>query len=148
MKVKLLGLFTIVDVNGELMGQAEAVTHFNDMCLMAPGTLIDKNIRWEEIDPLTVRAYYTCNDITISATLYFNNDGYLLNFSSNDRFDMSDPANPKLYPFLTPIECYMETSGFVIPQTAQTVYSQPEGDFVYSEFTIKSIEYNVKKARF
>jgi hypothetical protein len=148
MKVKLLGLFTVVDVNGDLMDQAETVTHLNDMCLMAPGTLIDKNIRWEDIDPLTVIAYYTCNGITISATLFFNNDGYLLNFISNDRFDLSDPANPKLHPFLTPIDSYMECSGFVIPQTAQTVYSRPEGDFVYGEFKVKSIEYNVKEIKF
>jgi hypothetical protein len=148
MKVKLLGLFTVVDVNGDLMGQAETVTHFNDMCLMAPGTLIDKNIRWEEIDPLTIKAFYTCNGKTISATLYFNPDGYLLNFISNDRYDLSDPENPTLNPFLTPIESYMEASGFVIPQMAQTVYSRPDGDFVYGEFTVKSIEYNVKKSRF
>jgi hypothetical protein len=147
MKVKLLGLYTLVDVNGKLMGQAETVTHFNDMCLMAPGTLIDKNIRWEEIDPLTVKGYYNCNGITVSATLYFNHDGYLLNFISNDRFDLSEPENPKSYPFLTPIESYMECSGFVIPQTAQTVYSQPEGDFVYGEFTVKNIEYNLKSKK-
>jgi hypothetical protein len=148
MKVKLLGLFTVVDVAGELMDKSETVTHFNDMCLMAPGTLIDKNIRWEEIDRLTVKAYYTCNDITVSATLFFSPDGYLLNFISNDRYDLSDPQQPKLNPFLTPIESYMEQSGFVIPQTAQTVYSRPEGDFVYGEFTVKSIEYNVKNTKF
>lgn len=147
MKVKLLGLFTVVDVNGDLMGQAETVTHFNDMCLMAPGTLIDKNIRWEEIDPLTVKGSYNCNGITVSATLYFNQDGYLLNFISNDRYDLSDPVKPKLYPFLTPIESYMESTGFVIPQTAQTVYSRPDGDFVYGEFTVKRIEYNVKSKK-
>jgi len=148
MKVKLLGLFTVVDVAGDLMDKSETVTHFNDMCLMAPGTLIDKMIEWEELDPLTVRAKYTCKGKTISAVLYFNTDGYLENFESNDRYDLSDPKNPKLDPFLTPIESYREQSDYVLPQIAKTVYRRPNGDFVYGEFTVKSIEYNVKKAKF
>jgi len=35
MTVKMLGLFKIVDTKSEKVNQAETVTHFNDMCLMA-----------------------------------------------------------------------------------------------------------------
>ena len=148
MKVKILGLFSVVDAQGKLMDQSETVTHFNDMCLMAPGTLIDKNIQWEEMDSLTVKAFYTMNGVTISAILQFNNDGFLENFISNDRYDLSDQGKPKLYPFSTPIKYYMESGNLLLPQTAKTIYTLPEGDFEYGEFTIKSIEYNTTNIKF
>lgn len=148
MNVKLMGILDMVNANGPLMNQSETVTHFNDMCLMAPGTLVDKNIVWEEIDPLTVKAFYTCNGITISATLYFNVDGYLENFISNDRYDLSDSENPVLREFSTPITYYMENNGNTLPQTAQAVYQMDNGQFVYGEFTIKSIEYNTNNTEF
>jgi hypothetical protein len=31
------------------------VTMFNDMCLLAPVTLIDERIRWEPVDRLTAK---------------------------------------------------------------------------------------------
>jgi hypothetical protein len=148
MKVKLLGLLTIVDTEGDLMNQSETVTHFNDMCLMAPGTLIDKNIAWEELDPLTVKAIYTCEGKSISAILYFNIDGYLENFISNDRYDLSKPLAPKRYPFSTPINSYAEWStnhGVVLADEAKTVYHRPEGEFVYGVFRVKKSEYNINK---
>ena len=53
------------------MNMSETVTLFNDMCLFAPATLIDKEILWEPVDPRTVWARFTHNGITISAMLYF-----------------------------------------------------------------------------
>jgi hypothetical protein len=80
MVIKLAGLFKVVDAKGLEMNQGETVTVFNDMCCMAPATLIDKNIQWEIIDSLTVKARYTNGNITITATLFFNEDGRLINF--------------------------------------------------------------------
>lgn len=44
MTIKLAGLFTVVDAHGKEMNQGETVTLFNDMCFMAPATLISKKI--------------------------------------------------------------------------------------------------------
>jgi Family of unknown function (DUF6544) len=66
------------------MDRSEAVTHFNDMCLLAPATLIDPRIAWEPVDAHTVRARYSGGAHTISATLVFGADGLLTNFISDD----------------------------------------------------------------
>jgi len=81
MLIKILGLFTVVDARGKEMDQGETVTVFNDMCFMAPASLIDRNIEWEEIDDLTVGAIFTNGNITIGATLYFNEKGELVNIN-------------------------------------------------------------------
>lgn len=49
MDIRLFGLFPIVQVKGKEMNKAETVTVFNDMCIMAPATLIDRRFngkRW------------------------------------------------------------------------------------------------------
>ncbi|HSH19437.1 MAG TPA: DUF6544 family protein [Draconibacterium sp.] len=145
MVVKLAGLIKIVNVNGAKMDMAETVTHFNDMCLLAPATLIDKNIKWNEINPYKVEAEYTNGGNTISATLYFNKRGELFNFISTDRYDLSNAKAPVKYPFSTPVSEYNNYGDFYLAGRAKTIYHKPQGDFCYGEFSIKSIEYNCKE---
>ncbi len=145
MVIKLAGLVKIVDVRGPKMDKAETVTHFNDMCLMAPATLIDENISWHEVSPYKVEANYTNGQNTISATLYFNDKGELFNFISNDRFDLSVPGSPQKYPFSTPVSVYKNHGGLYLAGRAKTIYHKPDGDFCYGDFSVKSIEYNCKK---
>ena len=56
MQVKIAGAIPMVDARGEVMDRSEAVTLFNDMCLLAPGTLLDPRIAWEPVDARTARA--------------------------------------------------------------------------------------------
>ncbi len=142
MLIKLAGLFTIADARGPEMDQGETVTVFNDMCFMAPGTLIDKNIKWEILDPTTVIAKFTNGKLSVGATLYFNEEGNLLNFISNDRFETTDGKVYKNYPWSTPVKDYSLFNGFKLPSSAEAIYHHPEGEFCYAQFTIKNIEYN------
>ncbi|MBK6347705.1 MAG: hypothetical protein IPF68_17565 [Bacteroidales bacterium] len=143
MKVSLFGLFPVVNAKGKEMNQAETVTLFNDMCLMTPATLIDNRIRWEEIDSLSSKAIYTCNGITISAILHFNEKGQLINFISDDRYDISD-GTYKQYRFSTPVKEYRNINGINVCSKAEVIWHYPEGEFVYGKFNLRSIEYNVK----
>lgn len=142
MRIKLLGLFTVVDAKGVEMNQGETVTVFNDMCFMAPASLIDKRITWNEIDEFTVEAKFTNGDITIGATLYFNEKGELINFISNDRFETTDGKEYLNFPWLTPVDSYSDINGYHLPSKARLIYRKPHEDFCYGEFVLKSIEYN------
>lgn len=140
-KVKLLSLFTVVDASGEKMDQGETVTVFNDMCFMAPATLIDKRITWESVDDLTVKAIFANGKIKISATLYFNEKGELINFISNDRYE-TDGKTYKNYPWSTPVKSYINIKGYRLPAGADLIYSRPDGEFTYGQFKLKDIKYN------
>jgi hypothetical protein len=145
MVIKLAGLFTVADARGPEMDQGETVTVFNDMCFMAPGTLISKDIKWEIIDPYTVKAIFTNGKITISAILYFDEDGNIKDFLSNDRFETADGKVYKNYPWSTPVSEYKTLNGKKIPLVAKAIYQHPEGAFCYAEFVIRKIEYNVRE---
>lgn len=142
-KIKIFGLFTVVDAKGKEMDQGETVTLLNDMCFMAPATLIDKRIKWESIDDLTVKAVFTNGNITINAVLYFNEKGELTNFISKDRFE-TDGKVYNNYPWSTPVTGYIGVNGYRLPSGAKLIYSRPDGEFCYGEFNLKNIEYNCR----
>lgn len=140
MDIRLFGLFPIVKESGDIMNKTETVTLFNDMCLMAPATLIDKRIKWETIDSLTTKAIFTNRGISISSILYFNETGQLINFTSDDRTAISDM---KQYRFSTPVKDYQNINGINVPTYGEAIWHYPDGEFVYGKFSLKSIEYNL-----
>lgn len=144
MKIRMASVFTVVDAKGEKMDQGETVTVFNDMCLMAPSALIDAEVKWQTIDPLTVKAVYTNGEITISATLYFNESGELTNFISTDRFMSSDGKTYLNYPWSTPAKNYQDFDGRKVPAYGETIWHMPDGEYVYGKFNLQSVKYNCK----
>jgi hypothetical protein len=140
MDIRFFGLFSVVNKSGSGMNQVETVTLFNDMCLMAPATLIDKRITWKTIDANSTKATFTNQNITISAVLYFNENGQLINFISTDR-DVNH------YPFSTPVTNYQNTNGINIMNYGETIWHYPDGKFVYGKFNLKEVEYNVSEIK-
>ena len=140
MDIRLLRLFTVAQAKGPEMNQTETVTLFNDMCIMAPSTLIDKRIEWETIDSTAVKAVFTNGANKISAALYFNETGQLLNFVSDDRYDVNAM---KQYRFSTPMKNYQQIDGRYVPVYGEAIWHYTEGEFVYGQFVLKSIEYNM-----
>jgi hypothetical protein len=142
MKINVAYFFPVVDAKGEKMNQSENVTLFNDMCLLAPSTLINKKIQWETIDKLTAKAKFTHNGITITALLSFNEKGELVNFVSDDRFLSSDGKTYTNYPWSTPVKDYKDFNGRKVPIYGEAIWHMPGRDFTYAKFIIEEIEYN------
>jgi hypothetical protein len=143
-KVKILCLFTVVNASGPKMDQGETVTVFNDMCFIAPGSLADRRITWSEIDDLTIKGVFTNGPISVSAILYFNPKGELVDFLSYDRFE----TNGKEYvsnPWRTPVAAYSDIQGYHLPSKAKLIYDRPEGEFCYGEFELANIQYNCRE---
>jgi len=140
MQIKLFGLFTMMEAKGPEMNRAETVTVFNDMCLMAPATLIDKRIQWEAIDNRSAKATFVNGTNKISAVLYFNENGQLVNFTSDDRLDVNEK---KQFKFSTPVENYKLIDGRAVPTYGEAIWHYPEGEFVYGQFYLSKIDYNV-----
>jgi hypothetical protein len=144
MDIRLLSLFKVQYQSGKEMGIAETVTFFNDMCCMAPATLIDNRIKWLETDSSKVHAEFTNNEITISAWLYFNEKGELNNFISDDRFAAGENNTMKRVRWSTPLKNYRKVDGYMLASYAEAIYSFPEGDLCYGTFSLKNIKYNCK----
>ncbi len=147
MQIKAASLLQVVDARGPKMDQGETVTLFNDLCLMAPAALINRErIQWEEVGPLQTRARFTHRGITISALLSFNEAGELTDFVSNDRFLSCDGKTYLSYPWSTPVHGYRDLGGRRVAESADAVWHTPEGAFVYGKFKLAGIEYNLEPA--
>jgi len=144
MDIRLLALFNVQNQSGREMDIAETVTWFNDLCLFAPAGLTDKRIKWEDIDDLTSKATFTSKDVTISAILYFNTTGELINFISDDRWQIISKEDRKRMRFSTPVKNYIEMNGHRIPSYGEAVWNLPTGDLTYGQFHCRNIEYNIK----
>ena len=148
MQIKVASMFQVVETKGEKMSHGETVTVLNDMCFMAPSTLISKNIQWETIDSLSVKAKFTNDKITVSAVLKFNQQGELVDFISEDRFYCEDGKTYLRYKWSTPIRNYVDIKGRKVPSHGEAVWHMPDGEYCYAKFDLKEIEYNCAEFMF
>ena len=143
MDIRLLSIFKVEYQSGTVMDVSETVTFFNDMCVMAPATLIDKRIEWSEVVGNKVKASFTNNGIMISAWLYFNEKGEMVNFVSEDRSALGANGITSKHKWSTPMRDYKYINGYRLASYAEAVYTYPEGDFTYATFELKDIGYNL-----
>ena len=141
--VRVANLFNVVDIKGEELTTAETVTLLNDMCLMAPGNLQDKRLSWKEIDPLSCQVTLDNGPYKVSAVLYFNEKGELINFVSDDRSALPDDGTLRKARWSTPVRDYRDFDGRKIPTYGEAIWNYPEGDFTYGIFNVKGVSYNV-----
>jgi hypothetical protein len=144
MTIKAAALVPIVDMFGAEMHQSETVTMFNDMCLFAPGSLVDPRIRWTEVDDRTVRATFVSAGHTIGAELLFNESGELVDFHSADRYQASaDSTSARLMPWGTPVRAYRQFGAVRLASEGEGRWYEPEREYAYIELRIDDVQYNV-----
>lgn len=141
-EVNVASLVTVVDAHGPEMDRSETVTLFNDMCLLAPATLLDPAISWEELDPQTVRATFTNAGHTITALLSFAPSGALTNFVSDDRARTVDGTQFERARWSTPVSGWRRVDGRPMPD-AEARWELPTGEFAYARFEVLDVNYNV-----
>ncbi len=88
-----------------------------------------------------MKASFTNNNITVSAWLYFNDKGELINFIPDDRY-AGNTENQ--FPWATLLKDHQEINGYKLMQNAEVIYSYPNRDLVYGTFKLISLQYNFK----
>jgi uncharacterized protein DUF6544 len=144
MRVVVAGAVPMVDARGDEMDRAETVTLFNDMCLLAPGTLVGPEITWEPVDASQVRARFSHRGHTIGATLFFDTDGRLVNFESDDRSRSLPDGTLTNARFSTPVRDYRDFGPLHLAGYGEARWRLPAGEFTYGEFTMIDVVTNVR----
>ena len=137
-------LIVLMWLSGE-SNQSETVTLFNDMCLLAPGTLLGPGISWEEVHDRSVRARFTNAGQTITAVLHFDENGLLASFESDDRSRASaDGRSFTRLRFITPVHDYRDFGVVRLAAFGEAQWMLPEGAFTYGEFHLEHVAYNAR----
>lgn len=142
MSVRLLGLFPLLHVAGPEMTRAETVTVLNDLCLLAPGALLNANVRWESLGENAARATYTQGRHTVSALLEVDASGSLTNFTSQDRYQ-SDEKGHRLVRWSTPVQDYRAFGNVTLAARGDAQWGEPGSEWTYAEFHLQRVEYDV-----
>jgi hypothetical protein len=140
-RIRVLSLVDVVDGRGPTMNQSETVTIFNDLCVMAPGALVDIPVRWVTLDERSVRGVFARGHQTIAAVLVFDSQGDLVDFVSDDRFYSTDGKTSQRLTWSTPVRGHRDFGGVRLPARVDATWKMPQGDFVYGEFNLDEIEY-------
>jgi hypothetical protein len=143
MRVKVASLVQVVDAKGPEMDESETVTLLNDLCVFAPGALVDRAVEWQEIDTHTVRASFTHASRSIRAILSFNDRGELEDFVSDDRSAASaDGKSFSRMRWSTPLANYRSFGAYRIMSEGEGIWHAPAGRYAYLNFYLDAIDYN------
>jgi hypothetical protein len=143
MRIRLASLVTVADVTGPSLVRSETVTFLNDLCLFAPGGLVDARLRWEEVDSHTLKVHHTLGHHSVSAVLTFDVDGDLVDFRSDDRDQDAGGAARRL-PWTTPVSRFRRFPGGArLPGYGEGWWHAPEGAFAYLRIVLDDVAYNV-----
>lgn len=140
--VRVASTVDIVDLRGPEISAAETVTVLNDMCLMAPGALVDPRLAWTAVDDRSAAVTLTNGPHEVTATLVFNDRDELVDFWSDDRPDSSTGSFVPMR-WSTPVTEYRDIDGRHLLHRGSAAYVRPDGPFTYGEFTMNSIQYDV-----
>ena len=137
MRIRVLSLIPVVSLSGAELMRTETVTVLNDMCIMAPASLLDPAIAWRSIDAQSVEATYKNGPHTVHAVLVFDEpSGVLVNFWSDDRPSLAaDGTTMVAQRWSTPIAEYRAMPPYRLASRGEARYAAPDGDYAYIEFS-------------
>lgn len=138
MHIKLLGLVTVMDHSGDRMDASETVTWLNDLCLFAPGALVDPRMSWTPIADDRARVTFTHGARSVSAELVIDEEGRLVDFISDDRYCLMPDGRMEPLRFTTPCSKHRHVNGRLVPGYGEAIWHLAEGPFSYGRFTLRS----------
>lgn len=140
MRVRLAGLFNVVDTGGPALTRTETVTILNDLCFFAPSRLTDPRLTWTPVDDTRAKVTFTLGPNTVSAELVFSEAGELVDFISNDRGVLEKDGTLRNLSWTTPMSTYRDFGGWRVASEGDAIWHQPEGPFTYGHFRLTDFE--------
>jgi len=137
---KLAGLYTVFDARGEELNQATMIRYLNEM-MWFPTAFLGDNITWEAVDDHSARVTFNDHGKSVSAEMFFDEDGRLTNFKTMRYREMEGDFS--LDPWSTPIVAYGRLAGLNLPVRGSAVWNLESGDLTYADLEITTVEYNI-----
>lgn len=138
--VKAVSLFTVANSAGKEMDQGAMMRYLNEI-MWFPSAFLGKNISFESIDANSARVTLKDMGKSVTATIYFDDEGKLTNFIAPRYRDM-DNDKFKLENWSTPIREYGEFEGLKLPLKGAGVWNLKDGDLEYINVIITDLKYN------
>lgn len=136
---KLLNVRTIFDARGDELDQGTMLRYLQEMAWFPVAYLCDY-ITWEGVSDHCADVTFTDGGRTVSARMYFDDEGRLLTFIARRYGDF--PGGYRLENWAAPMFRYRSFGGLRVPTQGAGVWQLASGDFSYIELTIDELIYN------
>jgi len=143
MLIKLLKIIKVADAKGKEMDESALVTILAET-LIIPTYALQDYIKWYAIDSNTVKALIKYNGTEVSGLFYFNEQGEIIRFQTDDRYYSEKGTKYKKVKWSGVLGNYIEKNGIKFPSDFRAIWHNEEGDFEYFKGTIADIKYNIK----
>lgn len=140
MRVRLAGLFNVVDLGGPELTRTETVTILNDLCFFAPSRMIDPALTWTPVDDTRAKVAFTLGPNSVMAELIFNDAGELADFVSDDRGALQKDGTLHIQRWTTPMATYRNFGGWRVASEGAAIWHPPEGAFTYGRMRLTYFE--------
>jgi hypothetical protein len=142
MNVKLLNLSKVAFDNSKEVAQSALISTFCEFMLI-PGYLLLDQVKWEQIDDVSVRGTLVDNGIEVTGIFYFDKDGLFTRFETSDRYFTVGKNSYRKVRFSVVADSYQSQGDILIAEKVKVIWHLPAGDFAYYKGTIDIIEFNV-----
>jgi len=141
MKGVVAKTFTLFNQTGFEMDASGLVTVLS-ACLIVPSIALQDYVLWESIDGTRARATMSYYGISVSGTFTFTENGEMVSFTTNDRWETQADGAAIQTPWSIICEDYAEKAGIRQPTHIKVAWHYPNGeDSVYFESRNAIIEF-------
>lgn len=137
---KLLGLFTVVDGQGDEVDQGTMVRYLQEMTWF-PTAYLGKNIIWRAVSDHAADVTFEDSGKRVTGRMYFDDVGRLLTFIAQRSGEHQ--GHYSMHPWTTPTTEYGVLGGLNLPISGLGVWRLPSGDFTYIDVRVTEIQYNL-----
>ena len=147
MHVRAAFALDVVNARGPVMNRSETVTFFNDMCILAPASLVDANVRWRDRRAARPRHVHERRDRDRGRPLVRRRRGprelhVERSCGVGRRRDLARAPMVDPGARLSRLRRYPRAAS-----RAEAAWSEPGGDFVYARFELVNLALNVGGAQ-
>jgi hypothetical protein len=139
MLIKLFSLFPVASAEGEEIDQGAMMRYLNEM-MWFPAAFLGNNISWKSIDNDSAQVTLTAKDKSVSALMYFDSEGKLVNFIAKRYLFINNSFS--LETWETPISGYGRINELNLPTKGSAVWKLDNGEYKYIDISVNKIKYN------
>ena len=140
MRGKLAGVFTIFDAKDDASLDQGAMMRYLNEVMWFPTAYFSEKFTWQAIDDDSAQVTYADFGMSLSATLYIDAEGKLINFIGERYRDLN--GEYRLDKWSTPITSYGEFNGLRLPGGGKATWLLTEGDLTYIELSLQELNYS------
>lgn len=144
MLIRLMKYITVGDARGQAMNESSLVTLLAE-AFLAPGYVLQDYIRWGAGDERSVSADMRFRGVEVSGRFFFNEEGLMERFVSEDRNMVSDDGTSRKVPWSALAGDYFrQADGLLVPGSLRALWHLEEGDFEYYRGEITGLSFDVE----